>query len=182
MNEKSIIDIQTGLNNLRQNPNYFENDKIRLNDNTNNKFQIGDSVLVIPYNQEGTLLEKVNDDVWKLQLGSLKTKINIKDLRLIKSTNNEFTKHDLKFSSKVTTLGKSKLDLRGFRYDEAIHKLDKFIDSALLNNLEVVTIVHGKGSGILRKAVSNYLNEKKLKHEFAPINEGGDGATIVYLK
>lgn len=182
LNEKSIIDIQTGLNNLRQNPNYFENDKIRLNDNTNNKFQIGDSVLVIPYNQEGTLLEKVNDDVWKLQLGSLKTKINIKDLRLIKSTNNEFTKHDLKFSSKVTTLGKSKLDLRGFRYDEAIHKLDKFIDSALLNNLEVVTIVHGKGSGILRKAVSNYLNEKKLKHEFAPINEGGDGATIVYLK
>ena len=79
---------------------------------------------------------------------------------------------------------KSELDLRGQRYDEAMTNLDRYIDSVLLAGLDVVTIIHGIGTGAIRKGVGQYLRTNKhvKSYNYAPANEGGNGATIVHLQ
>ncbi|NLM67599.1 MAG: endonuclease MutS2, partial [Enterococcus sp.] len=78
----------------------------------------------------------------------------------------------------------TQLDLRGKRYEEALNEVDQYIDAALLANYPQVTIVHGKGTGALRQGINNYLkNHRNVKSfEFAPANQGGNGATIVKFK
>ena len=77
----------------------------------------------------------------------------------------------------------ARLDLRGHRYEEAMGELSNFIDHALLNNLGTVTIIHGKGTGALRKGTQQYLqsNPRVKSFSYAAPNAGGDGATIVNL-
>ena len=70
------------------------------------------------------------------------------------------------------------------RYVEGMTNVDRYIDAALLAGYGQVTIVHGKGTGALRKGITNYLknNRSVKKFEFAAPNAGGNGATVVYLK
>jgi DNA mismatch repair protein MutS2 len=77
----------------------------------------------------------------------------------------------------------ARLDLRGHRYEQAMSELSDFIDHALLNNLSSVTIIHGKGTGALRKGTQQYLqsNPRVKSFGYAAPNNGGDGATIVNL-
>ena len=77
----------------------------------------------------------------------------------------------------------ARLDLRGHRYEQAMSELSAFIDHALLNNLSSVTIIHGKGTGALRKGTQEYLrsNPRVKSFDYAAPNNGGDGATIVNL-
>lgn len=79
---------------------------------------------------------------------------------------------------------KFEIDLRGLKVFEAEAKLDDYLDKALLSNYEKVYIIHGKGDGILSKFVHDYLKGKEFvkSFSFAPIEEGGNGCTIVYLK
>ena len=76
------------------------------------------------------------------------------------------------------------LDLRGYRYEEAVLALDKFIDRALLANYHMVYIIHGFGTGAIRKAVWEYL--KTCKHiesyRYGVEGEGLNGVTVAYLK
>ena len=78
----------------------------------------------------------------------------------------------------------ARLDLRGQRYDPAMANLSDFIDHALLNNLPSVTIIHGKGTGAIRKGTQEYLrsNSRVKSFEYASPSNGGDGATIVYFE
>ena len=80
-------------------------------------------------------------------------------------------------------LESQRLDLRGKRVDEALLELDKFLDKAILANLRSVDILHGKGTGALQEAIHKYLkNLKFIKHfNFAPIDQGGSGITIVEI-
>lgn len=70
------------------------------------------------------------------------------------------------------------------RYDAAMEKLDKYIDSALLSDYAQVTIIHGKGTGALRKGVISYLkrNKRVKSFQYSPPNAGGNGSTIVKFK
>ena len=81
----------------------------------------------------------------------------------------------------IETLDSQRLDLRGMRVDEALFKLDTFIDRAILSNLQSIDILHGKGTGALQEAVHEYLKDLKYikNYEFAPIDQGGAGITIV---
>ena len=74
--------------------------------------------------------------------------------------------------------------MSGQRYDEAMTNLDRYIDSVLLAGLDTVTIIHGIGTGAIRKGVWQYLRSSNHVKAFnyAPANEGGNGATIVQLK
>ena len=76
-----------------------------------------------------------------------------------------------------------KIDLHGNRVDEALEKLDKYIDVAYLSGLSFVYICHGKGSGILRKQIHEFLKTlPSIDHfSFSSPEEGGDGVTIAYL-
>ena len=75
------------------------------------------------------------------------------------------------------------LDLRGMTGEEAIPLVDKFIDDAVLSGLHRVDIIHGKGTGALRKKVTEFLSHhpRVKTHHLAEWNEGGTGATIVEL-
>ena len=76
------------------------------------------------------------------------------------------------------------IDVRGKTVDEAILYVDKAIDDALLAGMDRFRLVHGKGTGMLRKGLLEYLDQHPnvLKTEMAPLNEGGFGATIVWVK
>ena len=78
-------------------------------------------------------------------------------------------------------LDSQRLDLRGMRVDEALSKLDIFIDRAILSNLQFIDILHGKGTGALQEAVHEYLKDLKYieDYNFAPLDQGGSGITIV---
>ena len=75
------------------------------------------------------------------------------------------------------------LDLRGARVEEALEKLDNYIDAAYLSGIPFGRVIHGKGTGALRRAVQDRLHEHPLisKSMSAPPKEGGDGVTIIYL-
>lgn len=75
------------------------------------------------------------------------------------------------------------LNLRGVRYEAALAELDRYLDTAVLANLGTVEIIHGKGTGALRKGVSEFLrSDRRVKSfRFASANAGGDGATIAEL-
>ena len=78
----------------------------------------------------------------------------------------------------------TQLDLRGKRYEEALNEVDQYLDAAILAGYPQVTIVHGKGTGALRQGITEYLKgHRSVKaYEFAPANQGGNGATIVKFK
>lgn len=75
------------------------------------------------------------------------------------------------------------LDIRGKRGDEAIREVTRYVDEGLSRGIQQLTIIHGRGDGILRKLVHHHLQSRKdvTRFEIAPIQEGGDGCTYVYL-
>ena len=82
------------------------------------------------------------------------------------------------------TAAASELDLRGMESLEAISAVDMFLDNALRGKLETVRIIHGKGTGVLRKAVREHLKRSKYVKQFRPglYGEGEDGVTVVTMK
>jgi DNA mismatch repair protein MutS2 len=81
-------------------------------------------------------------------------------------------------------IGTSRLDLRGKRAEEAVDELSKFLDQATLSGLTDVEVIHGKGTGALRREIHDYLREHPSVQEFtmAPADQGGDGVTLVHLQ
>ena len=79
---------------------------------------------------------------------------------------------------------KLELDLRGERYEDAIIRTEKYLDDAILSNYPRVSIIHGKGTGVLRQAIQQYLkNHSRVKnYRYGEAGEGGHGVTVVELK
>ena len=154
----------------------------------------GGSVLVLSMgNARGTILSapdrKGNVDV---RMGLITTKVNIKDLARDDSPDESVTFEGASFkkvSSKGASLSKSlsispEIQLLGMTTDDAIITLDKYIDDACLSSLESVRIVHGKGTGALRKAVEAFLKKDSRIASFrlGEFGEGDTGVTIATLK
>lgn len=143
---------------------------------------VGDEVKVLSYGQRGTLLEKVSNTEWVVQMGILKMKISDSDLEYIKPE-----KEPVLRTAGVKNRNshvKLELDLRGERYEDAIVRTEKYIDDALLSNYGRVSIIHGVGTGALRQGIQSYLKKhKRVKSfRFGEAGEGGLGVTIVELK
>jgi DNA mismatch repair protein MutS2 len=146
-------------------------------------FQSGDEVKVTSLNQKGYLLEKVSEDEWQVQLGILKMKIHERDLEYIGSAPAK------EVTPIATVKGKDahvslELDLRGERYEDALVRLEKYIDDAVLAGYPRVSIIHGKGTGALRQGVQQFLKQHRAvkSFRFGAANEGGTGVTVVELK
>ncbi|WP_240371001.1 endonuclease MutS2 [Anoxybacteroides rupiense] len=150
---------------------------------TTRQFQPGDEVKAIHLNQKGYLLEKVSDDEWQVQLGILKMKLKEKDLEYIGNAKQAETKPIATVKGKEYHVG-LELDLRGERYEDAIVRVEKYIDDALLAGYPRVSIIHGKGTGALRKGVQEFLKKHRSVKSirFGEATEGGTGVTIVELK
>jgi len=143
---------------------------------------VGDEVKVLSYGQRGTLLEKVSNAEWVVQMGILKMKIADSDLEYIKPEKEAVVRTaGVKNRSSHVKL---ELDLRGERYEDAILRTEKYIDDALLANYGRVSIIHGVGTGALRQGIQSYLKKhKRVKSfRFGEAGEGGLGVTVVELK
>lgn len=149
--------------------------------------KVGDEILVISYGQRGTLVKQLKDGRWEAQVGLIKMTLEEKEFNLIKAEKEatQPKKRQVNVVKRSNTSGpRSRLDLRGKRYEEAMQELDGFIDQALLNNMAQVDIIHGIGTGVIREGVTKYLRRNKhvKSFEYAPQNAGGSGATIVTFK
>lgn len=146
-------------------------------------FQNGDNVRVLSLGQKGTLLNKINDTEWNVQIGIIKMKIKTTDLEYIQPEKPKKQRIITSVHSSDSP-AKSELDLRGERYEDALQKVDKYLDEALLAGYPQVAIIHGKGTGALRTGVTEYLkNHRMVKSiRFGAAAEGGNGVTIVEFK
>ena len=151
-----------------------------------NNFEIvlGMSVYVKGYNSYGTVVKILKNDKYEVQIGIATVTIKREDL--VKDNNPQ---NKNKTVSKPINVGVKKnvsarLDLRGCRYEEAEELIDKFLDDAIYANLKSVTIIHGFGTGTIRKLVHSKLDKCKLvdEYRYGGQGEGGQGVTIVNFK
>ena len=183
--QNEIIAAKGEFNQLeRQNENLAHN-RVLQREKRRHHVNVGDKVKVLSYGQTGTITKKLSEHEYEVQMGIIKVKVSDRDIEKIGSQKeSQSTKQVRAISASRRSNVRSELDLRGQRYDEAMTNLDRYIDSVLLAGLDVVTIIHGIGTGAIRKGVWRYLKSSKHVKSFnyAPANEGGNGATIVHLQ
>lgn len=153
------------------------------------KLRIGDSVKVLSMNLTGTVhsLPNTKGDLF-VQMGILRSQVNIKDLVLIEDAAPGSKKYaktgagKLKMSKSASV--STEINLIGKTVDEAIALLDKYLDDAYLAHLPSVRIVHGKGTGALRSAVQSHLKRQSYIKSFhlGEFGEGDAGVTIAEFK
>lgn len=150
---------------------------------------LGDSVKVISLNVKGTVSSKPDSKgMLFVQMGILRSKVHISDLQLIDEpviTGPALTRTGAgKIKMNKSASVRTEINLLGKTVDEAIAELDKYLDDAYLAHLSSVRVVHGKGTGALRKGVHNYLKRLKYVQDFhlAEFGEGDAGVTIVEFK
>ncbi|WP_461240328.1 endonuclease MutS2 [Paucilactobacillus sp. N302-9] len=186
--ENQLISAQGDLNALHVDDPRLKKNKVLQREKRKHDFHVGDAVLVKSYGQYGELAAQMGKGQWEVQLGILKMKVAENDLE--KVSKSQLADNTPKPAKKATVHASgtqhasARLDLRGHRYDQAMQELDQFIDQAVLSNIGAVSIIHGKGTGALRKGTQEYLqsNPRVKSFEFANANAGGDGATIAYLQ
>ncbi len=153
-------------------------------------FKLGESVKVLSMNLTGTIASRPDSrGNLTVQMGILRSQVNISDLEIIEEPS-PYTPKKLSRTSRGK-IGMSKslsvspeINLLGRTVDEAVAELDKYLDDALLSHLDTVRIVHGKGTGALRKGIHEYLRRQKhvKSYRLAEFGEGDAGVTIVELK
>lgn len=148
----------------------------------------GMKVYITNLNQNGIICSsKINkNDEVQVQIGLIKTSINIKYLELPRDLKNDLTKPVVSSSPKVnkTRFANSEINVIGLTVDEAIPLVDKFLDDCFLAKIQTARIVHGKGTGKLRTAIQSFLKKHKRVNSFrvGGFGEGEMGVTVVELK
>jgi len=119
----------------------------------------------------------------QVEAGIMKINVKLKDLRILNNKNTKKEKKRRELKLNLSTVD-SRIDLRGMDAEEACYRVDKYLDDAYMGNLGEVTIVHGKGTGILRKAINDMLKRHPHVKDYrlGEYGEGGDGVTIAILK
>lgn len=179
--EHEMIEKKTALKDLKHEQALKKN-KVLRKEKAKKALQVGQSVEVLSFGQRGTLVEKVNDKEWVVQMGIIKMKIAVEDLSPIAEA--QEAKQQVIVKSARSSHVSSELDLRGKRYEEAMKDLELYLDAAILANYPRVTIIHGRGTGAIQQGVHKVLRSHRSvsSFEFAPMNTGGNGATIVTFK
>lgn len=149
----------------------------------------GDKVLIFDIDKTGILASDPDSsgNVF-VQAGIMKTKVNISKLRLIENEakvtvqNKKISKAGVQ--SKLQRKTSLELDIRGCAVDEGIHELDAFIDNAVLSGAGMITVIHGKGTGVLRAGIQKHLKSHPSVKSFRAglFGEGEDGVTVIELK
>lgn len=143
----------------------------------------GDEVRVLSFNQKGHIVEKVSNKEYQVQMGIMKMKVAIDDLELLERPK-PIEKKPLATVKGTSHHVKPELDLRGERFEDAMLRVEKYLDDALLAGYSKVSIIHGKGTGALRKGVLQLLKKhpQVKSSNMANLSEGGLGNTIVEFK
>ncbi len=157
------------------------------------EFKVGDEILVYDLKQEGKIT-KIDKDQYFVQVGYAKLKTVKENLRLLSDIEDDSAKKKKKQTKKVNRGGmstpavsqsiSSEIDVRGMIGDDAWLAVDKYVDEAVLANLGSITVIHGKGTGVLRSVIQQRLRHDKRVDSVRPgaFGEGDSGVTIVTLK
>lgn len=147
------------------------------------EIKAGDEVKLLKLNQKGTIVEKVSDKEFLVQVGIMKVKMKREDLQPL-------GKQKQTYEKPLTTIRGSnyhvstELDLRGERFEDALLKLEKYIDDSLLAGYGKVSIIHGKGTGALRNGVKEFVKKhpRIAGQRSGEAGEGGSGVTVIELR
>ncbi len=177
--------------NLKDKLNKIENRLDKNNKKTHkipDKLSKGDKVHIHSLNQSGYVVDPPdNNGNVLVRAGIMKINVNIKDLSIDLSEDMAVyqpKKFANSFSRTKAGSVSAELDLRGLLVDEAIDKLDKYLDDVYLAGISPVTIIHGKGTGALRTAVHNHIKRHShvKKYRLGEYGEGDSGVTVVEIK
>lgn len=149
---------------------------------------LGDRVKILTLNQNGEIISLPDEKgLLQVQVGIMKIGVNVSDIMLIDNGKPKKKKkasgYGKLYKKKAQTVSMS-VDVRGKNMDDAVMDVEKYIDDAFISGLKEVTVIHGRGEGILRKGIRDMLKRNKNVDGFRSggFNEGGDGVTIVNLK
>ncbi len=156
------------------------------------KLRRGDTVYVVDLQRKGIISgDPDGSEFVYVQMGVMKTKMNISRLRLEEPDKVTYSGKPAKPARKMNKVGvkaerrgKMELDIRGCACDDGVYQLDQFIDQAVMSNISTIYIIHGKGTGLLRKAVQQRLKTHPSIKSFrlGVYGEGEDGVTVAELK
>ena len=153
-------------------------------------FEVGDSIQLRKNKAKGTVIQVLSNNYYIVSAGIVRMRIHASEMYVQKDNSNTDRSNTQQHHSNVIIERssieysfKSNLDLRGYRVEEAIQMLDKNIDIALLQREKLFSVIHGRGEGILHKAIHEYLSNHSavFRKEFRKPEEGGDGVTQIYL-
>ena len=153
----------------------------------------GDNVIITDTKRKGIIVTPPdNKGICFVQVGIMKTKIDVNKIRLVEKQKANKPQQKKKsggistkgVESRMTRRFSTELDIRGYASDEGIHEVDSFIDNAVMSGITMLTIIHGRGTGVLKKAIREHLKRNRSVKSFRPgvYGEGEDGVTIVELK
>lgn len=148
------------------------------------KVQLGMEAFLPSLNQTVIIISMPdNRGEVQVEAGIMKINVKLKDLRMAKVSKTEKVRKKREIKLNLSNV-ESRVDLRGLDSEEACYKADKYLDDAYMANLGEVTIVHGKGTGVLRKAINDMLKRHPhvKSYRLGAYGEGGDGVTMVELK
>jgi DNA mismatch repair protein MutS2 len=145
-------------------------------------------VLLFDIDKTGTVLQlpEGSSNTVLVQAGIIQTRVPVSNLRLVNEKQQKAPRRTVtkNVTGRAQARVSTEIDLRGQMTDEAILNVDRFIDSALLTGVELLTIIHGKGTGALRAAIQQHLKKHPNVKGFrlGTFGEGEAGVTIVELK
>ncbi len=147
--------------------------------------KVGDSVLIFDIDKKAEVLELPEKGQVLVQAGIIKTRVKLSNLRLLNDEKVTVPKRpERKITKSVSARAETEIDLRGQTAIEAIIAVDQAIDTAILTNTHTLTVIHGKGTGVLRAEIHRHLKTHKAVSKFrlGTFGEGEAGVTIVELK
>ncbi len=158
-------------------------DKLDKKKKDSASFEVGDSVEIISLNARGEISELIGKDKARIKIGNIVTTVEIRNLRNteVPSTAKQRSQ---KASFNIEEVENNQIHLRGMTAEEALENLERFLDHAVIAGFEQVYVIHGKGTGVLRRKLTDYLKERPdvASIRLGNWNEGGAGVTVVKLK
>lgn len=183
---KKLNNLRNSLNNSIKNISISGNEELEIIPIDESKIVPGAKVFISTLGQNGTILSKISKSKEvQVQIGLIKTNVNIKYLEEPKKIKNDINRTPPSFAnyssiSKTKTVN-SEINVIGLTVDQALPLIDKFIDDCFLAKLKTARIVHGKGTGKLREGIHSYLKKNKRVKSFriGTYGEGEMGVTII---
>ena len=173
-----VLQAKRDLDDLR----YVEKEEIIKQDHV---LKVGDHVKLIKMNREGDIVEILKNHMVMVSLSGLNIKVHEDEVSFMHgpSKPQKVKKTSMK-KANVKKTGSYEINIIGKRYEEAMAMVDKFLDDALVLGYPHIRIVHGMGTGVLRKGVRKMLEKNKhvVSYRDGGPNEGGLGATLVYFE
>lgn len=176
---------------IKKNMRELENTADPIKNQSNGSYKlprdlkIGDKVLIFDIDKKAEVLELPEKGQVLVQAGIIKTRVQLSNLRLLNDEKVTVPKRpERKVTKNVSARAETEIDLRGQTAIEAIIAVDQAIDTAILTNTHTLTVIHGKGTGVLRAEIHRHLKTHKAVKKFrlGTFGEGEAGVTIVELK